>query len=356
MEKPVVLIMAGGKGERFWPRSREKSPKQLQKVYSHRTLLEETLVRARGITDSSRIFIGCNGSLKKAILASHKGIKPENFVVEPEGRNTAPIVALAALQLERKFPGSVQVVMSADHFISPVQEFKKTITRAYRAAREGWLVTLGVPPSRPETGYGYIEAGKEMAGLDARSIHSFVEKPDLNRAMKYIKRENYYWNSGIFIWSGETILSEFRQHAPEILDPLEKSYRSTAALKKSFQKIPSQPVDIAILEKSKKIAMVPATFTWDDVGSWLSLERISRADRDGNILSPVEGKGELFVHDATGNIVSSSHKLVAMLGVHDLILVEDDGVLFVSSRSSVSEIKSMMGRMRENPSLQKYLK
>ncbi len=356
MSKPVVLIMAGGKGERFWPRSRESRPKQLQKVYSNKTLLQETWDRARSFTSPDRIFVGCNQALKKSILVSHPFIPEGNFVVEPEGKNTAPIVALAALQLEDRFPGSVQVVLSADHFISPVKDFAAVIKAAVKTAQSGYLVTLGVEPTRPETGYGYIQAGDWMEGKTARLIKSFREKPDQKTASGYIKKENYFWNSGIFIWKGDVIIQEFAEHAPEIFEPIAKSHKKPGQLKKVFAGMKGEPVDIAILEKSKKLAMIPAGFRWDDVGSWLSLDRIVEGDSDSNIFLADSKKGKLSGVDASGNIVVSSKELVALLGVKDLILVEEEDLIFVADRNSIGGIKDMIGKFKENPSLQKYLK
>ena len=353
--KPLVLIMAGGKGERFWPRSRETCPKQLQKVYSDKTLLQETIDRARTITDLNSIYVGCNAALKKAILKTHK-LPASNFIVEPEGRNTAPIIALAALHFEKKFPGRTHIVLSADHYIAPPEEFKKTIQMAIACADKGFLVTLGVKPTRPDIGYGYIAAGGPLWDTGASTIKSFVEKPDLKKATSYFKKSNYYWNSGIFIWNGPVILEEFREHAAEIIGPLEKSFRSPSKLKTSFSKIPKDPVDVAILEKSRRIAMVPATFTWDDVGSWLSLERIVPADEEGNVLVRGDKKAELYAKNSRGNIVLSSKKLVSLLGVEDVIIVEEDDLLFVSSRKGVGEIKELIGEFRQNKTLQKYLR
>ncbi len=347
--------MAGGKGERFWPRSTEKTPKQLQKVYSSRTLLEETMVRALSITDASRVFIGCNEKLKKAILKTHKSIKASQFVVEPEGRNTAPIVALAALQFELKFPGAVHVVLSADHFITPLSDFSATMKEAIATAEAGWLVTLGVKPARPDINYGYIAVSSEREVTGAYKIDQFVEKPDYAKAVEYIQRENYFWNSGIFIWKGEAILDEFRTHAPAILGPIEESYRSKARLNANFIKVPAEPVDIAILEKSSRIAMVRASFVWDDVGSWLSLERICEADAGNNILVPTDVQSHMVARDSFRNILLTRRGLVALQGVSDTIIVEEGDVLFVSSRESIGNIKNMLSELKKNPSLQKFL-
>lgn len=346
--------MAGGRGERFWPRSRERTPKQLRNVYSNKTLLEETIIRARTITDLSRIYIGCNASLRKAILSSPSGngFPEENFVVEPQAKNTAAIIALASLQIEKKYPGSVQVVLSADHFISPLDEFRNTIHKAIVAAESGRLVTLGIRPSRPETGYGYIESGDNM-GTFIR-IASFVEKPDLPKALAFINSGRHYWNSGIFVWMGSVILAEFEKHAPEIITPI-RSAAGGAKLKNAFSVIPSEPVDKAILEKSDNIVMVESTFTWDDVGSWLSLERICPADSSGNIVVSQGARTKVAARNASSNIVATSKRLVAMLGVKDIVLVDEDDVLFVSTREGIGDIKGLIAEMREDPSLQKFL-
>jgi len=354
MSKPVVLIMAGGKGERFWPRSREKCPKQLQKVYSDKTLLEETYFRAQKITDKNLIFIGCNASLKKAIIKTHK-ISPDNFIIEPEGRNTAPIIALFTLIIENRLPGRVHVILSADHFITPVTEFKKTINKAVQTAENGYLVTLGIKPSRPETGYGYIAAGKASGKRDFYDIKSFIEKPDLKKALSYIRKRNFFWNSGMFIWKSATIIEEFYAHAPDIICPIEDAYKSPARLKKTFKNIPRNPVDTAIMEKSGKVAMVPASFNWDDVGSWLSLERIAKSDKQGNIFLEKDKKSIIFQRDSSGNTVLSSNRPITMLGVKDLVIVDEGDLLFVSSKEEIAKIKELISDIRKNPALQKFL-
>ena len=346
----VVLIMAGGKGERFWPKSTASHPKQLQKIYSNKTLLEETVRRARLVASASNIYVGCNAELKKTIQKIHPELNLK-FVVEPMGRNTAPIIALAALQLQKKHPGATMVVMSADHFIDPPAKFKETLKTAISAARHGKLVTLGIVPTRPDSGYGYIQKGKSSeAGVF--DVESFKEKPDPKTALKYLKK-GYLWNSGIFIWSLDTIVQEFRAHAPAILEPLEKA-GSPAALKKVFPRVPELPVDIAIMEKSRRASVVPARFHWDDVGSWTALERIVEPAKNG--LTLVGPKSQNLVQKESANsVVVSDKKLVALLGVEDVILVDEGDVLFVASRQKLDGIKSLLKDMKQNPTLQKYL-
>ena len=353
-QKPVVLIMAGGRGERFWPRSRESCPKQLQKVYSDRTLLEETLIRARAVTTPDSIFIGCSAALKKAILKGHR-FPSRNFILEPEGRNTAPIIALAALELERRFPDRVHLILSADHFITPLRDFAETIRTAVALAERQFLVTLGVRPTRPDTGYGYIEVGDELWDTGGRTIRSFTEKPDQKKAKTYIGREDYFWNSGIFLWKGSVILEEFALHAPEILEPIRKSHRNRSALARAFRRVPARPIDIAIMEKSRRVAMVPAQFAWDDVGSWLALERIVPAQEGTNVFVGGGGRAQLLTHAAHGNIVVSSGRPVFLLGAENMVVVAEQDLVFVASRAGIDQIKDLTAAIRSNKTLQRYL-
>ncbi|MBW7857941.1 MAG: mannose-1-phosphate guanylyltransferase [Leptonema sp. (in: Bacteria)] len=348
--------MAGGKGERFWPRSTISTPKQLQKIYSNKTLLQETFDRAKLITSNDRIFIGCNNDLKKAIQKTHK-IENSRFIIEPEAKNTAPIIALAALQLEEKFPGAVQVILSADHFIQPLQKFKESIQNAIEVADQNYLVTCGVVPSRPDSGYGYIqplEKSKiEPVGFEIKQFH---EKPDFKKAVNYVK-QGFFWNSGIFIWKGSVILEEFKAHASFILQPIESSYKNGSKLKTAFSKIQSLPIDIAIMEKSNRRAVIPATFEWDDVGSWLAIDRIRQEakDNDGNIF--VGNDTTNVTLSASNNIVvSNSKKLIALLGVKDLIFVETDSSIFIASKAEVDNIKSLLAKLKQKPALQRFLK
>ncbi|PJZ68053.1 mannose-1-phosphate guanylyltransferase [Leptospira perolatii] len=348
-EKPVVLIMAGGKGERFWPRSRISTPKQLQKVYSKNTLLKETLNRALTITTLDRIFIGTNATLKKAILEQEKHFPEKNFIIEPEGKNTAPIIALASLYFKEKFGDPVQVVLSADAWINPEKEFTKTIQKALAETKEH-LVLLGIKPSRPEVGYGYIAAGK--ATKSGFEVKSFFEKPDSKTARKYIKKSNFYWNPGIFLWRTSLILEEFQSHSPKILKPLADRFpfKKAGELNEAFKLLSSEPIDIAIMEKSSRIRMVEASFGWDDVGSWLSLERVMPGDSKGNRHM---GKEILYFH-SSDNITQTRKEFTALLGVKDLIVVEEDDVLFIASKEGVSDIKNLVAEIRKNKSLQKY--
>jgi len=349
-EPPVILILAGGRGERFWPRSKTNSPKQLQKVYSNKSLLKETIDRALTLTNLERIFIGTNAPLKKEILKQEPKFPSNNFIIEPEGKNTAPIIALACLVLRKRYGNAKLIVLSADAFIEPLKEFTKTIQTALKEAEEN-LVLLGIKPNRPETGYGYISCGKPT--LFGNQVKAFFEKPDLKTALKYLKKKEFYWNPGIFLFRIDTMLAEMRSYANRILEPLEKGFpfRDMGDLKLAFALLPNEAIDTAIMEKSSKIRMVKASFSWDDVGSWLALERILPPDANGN---HHQGK-EVFYHKSSGNISSVQKELIAFLGVKDLVVVEEPEILMVASKTSLQDIKAMLQGIRKNKILQKHL-
>jgi len=351
INNPVVLILAGGKGERFWPRSRESSPKQLQKVYSNKTLLRETIDRALSLTDISRIYIGTNNELKKSILKIEKKFPKNNFIIEPEGKNTAPIIALASLIFQKKYGDPIQVVLSADAYVNPLKEFTLNLKEAIYTAKEDNLVLLGVKPNRPEIGYGYISIGRDLSS--GSKVSSFHEKPDLKNAIKFLKKKNFFWNPGIFVWKNSVILSEFEKYAPYIINPLKKSFPFKGGeLQIVFNHLPTEAIDTAIMEKSSRIVMIKSTFQWDDVGSWVSLERVIQGDHNNNY--HIGNKSYHF--KSNGNISSSSKEMVVFLGVNDLILVEEDDVILLSSKKGIGDIKLLLSEFKKNKDLQKYLK
>ena len=355
----VVLILAGGRGERFWPRSSKQKPKQLQEIYSQKTLLAETLERAQLLTREEHIFIGCDAHFQKAILKRHPELSKQAFIIEPQGRNTAPMIALAALELEKRFPGAIHVVMPADHYITPQVDFIKTLKKAIQTASKNFLVTLGIVPKFPNSQYGYIQAGEVIEkGKEpgTRKILSFTEKPDKATAEKYLAQGDYFWNSGIFIWSGKLILSEFQKLAPEIIAPLKAAMGNPRKFMLNFKQIPKLPIDIAIMEKSSNAAVVTADFQWDDLGSWTSLERVLKKDAKGNIFFTRQNKGtHLASLESSGNIIALDQGLVALLDVQDLVLVQEGKIIFVAQRKSLDKIKEFLEQMRKNPSLQEYL-
>ena len=351
-----VLILAGGKGERLWPKSRPSLPKQLQAIYSNKSLLKETLERAKLLAPLKNIYIGTNPQLAKTISKKEKGFPKSNFILEPEGRNTAPIIALATFQFHSMDPNSKVVVLSSDAFIQPKKEFQKTIQTALEHTEKS-LVLLGIQPTRPEIGYGYIQI-ESSSSKSAFPVKKFHEKPSLDMAQQYIQKPDFFWNPGIFIFSAKQMLNELKTHATDVFEPLALLF-SKAKGKVPFQKIapvfkklPSTPIDIAVMEKSKSILMCKASFGWDDVGSWTSLRRILPALPDGTVANG----SEIFSYHSKNNIISSQKKLVALLGVEGLIVVDEGDVLFIANDQNIDQIKSMIAEIGKNKNLQRHIR
>ena len=351
IENPIILIMAGGIGERLWPISRTSSPKQLQKIYSNRTLLQETIKRAVSVTTIENIFIGTNSFLKDKILESGLDFPKENFILEPQGKNTTAIITLASLEFQKRFGNEkIQLVLSADAFINSTEKFKKTIRLALYQAKEDFLVLLGIQPNRPEVDYGYIETGEKINfGFE---VQNFYEKPKLSQAQVYIQNEKFYWNPGIFIWKNRVILEELKKHACNILNPIEKAFsiNNKESLTEIFEKIPSEPIDKAVMEKTKRVRMIPASFVWDDVGSWISIERMVDGDENENCHI---GKQKFYMN-SHNNISVCQKPLTAFLGVDNLIIVETEDVFLISDKSAIGDLKKMVQLLKKNKTLQKF--
>jgi len=339
--KPFVLIMAGGSGTRLWPLSRIKRPKQLIPLYSQRSLIEETIIRAKKITPLDNIIIGTNKDLMGKILASLDYLKHENFLIEPVARNTAPIIAyfLAWLR-ENKVGEDVPVlVLSADHFISPVEAWAKTVEDSFPHL-ESRIWCFGVHPSRPETGYGYIERGQNLGFPSGWEIKGFKEKPDAQTAGKYLADGKFLWNSGMFLARLGAFWEEFQKHQTEMAGLAEKIAGDRKKLKEYFPQMPNIAVDYAIMEKTRHAGVLTGDFGWDDVGSYESIPRIMQPDENGNY-NPTGTK--YYSLKSSGNIIISDEKkmAIALEGVENSLVVYNKGILAISSRKDVDGIKKI---------------
>ena len=355
MDNLRIIILAGGKGERFWPRSTRRKPKQVQKIYSQKTLIEETIIRARFITNKENIFIVCDPSFKQIICKYHPQYKNElNFIIEAIGANTAPAIALATIEIEKLFPDSMYLVMPADHYISQKSIFKKTIQKAIKIAAKKYLVTLGIIPTSPCEEYGYIKTGKDIKRdkITAKKVIHFKEKPNKSIAKKYLAQGDYFWNSGIFIWSAKVILEEFHKHAPEIIKVIKSS--KAKKLSSTFKKLPQLSIDFAIMEKSKQILLLPASFHWNDIGSWESLHNLLAKDKSKNVLLSNKGT-QLTQRFSKNNIIAVDKGLVALIGIEDVVLVQENDIIFLAKRDKLGEIKNYLNQLTKNPALQKYI-
>ena len=343
MKHPYVLIMAGGSGTRLWPLSRKKYPKQLLPVLSTKSLLQETLDRALFLTIKKNIFIGTNQKLKKMIQKEIPYLKSKQFIIEPEMRNTAPIIALfgAWLKMKRQNMKTPIIVLAADHYISPCADWANIVESVFPFLEKN-IFCVGVQPTRPDVGYGYIEMGDELEGAKEhhRKVAAFREKPKLATAKKYIKEGHFCWNSGMFIFSGEILLQELSIHAPDIAILATKCVQGKGELKKNFRKMPNISIDYALMEKTKNLAVARGNFRWDDVGSFLSLERVHKKNSNNNVINT---QCDIHSIKSKNNIVLTNNKnlKVALLGVEDLVIVENNNVLLVAKKSSMDSIKKM---------------
>src|ERR1700675_1866233 len=345
MSKSIyALILAGGSGERFWPLSRRNRPKQLLRLVSERTLLEETIARLDGFVPSERILILTNVEQEKAVRDLLKGFPKENIVAEPAKRDTAAAVALGAGWVAARDHSATMLALPADHVIADRAAFQEKMKTAAAPAEEtGALVTIGIKPTWACPGFGYIEQGESvrLRGDGEIAVHRVVrfrEKPNVDLAESFIRKGNFRWNAGMFVWSVPTVLSEFNRHAPELADFISQVRvpgNWEKALKDRFAKLPKISFDYAIMEKADRVLVVEASFDWDDVGSWRAVASYFAKDEDGNAANC-----ELTALNASNNIVFNQDQTkIALLGVQDLIVVRTNDALLICHRHDAEKIK-----------------
>lgn len=335
------MILAGGTGSRFWPASTPARPKQLLALASEHPLIVDTVRRAMAMVPVERLRILTGTHLVAPFESVLPQLPRECYWVEPRARGTGPVLAWAAHRMHRDDPEAVMVSLHADHVIEPEAAFRKLLPRAAALARErDLLLTVAIPPDRPETGYGYIRPGDELSreeGLRAWRVGAFVEKPDRTRAEGYL-REGYLWNSGIFIWPVGRFLDEVRHHAPEIGDHLSLLDRDEDEA--FFQAVSSISVDEAVLERSGRVGTVEATFAWDDVGSWDALARTVPGDPEGN-----HARGKSHPVESRGCLIWAEDGPVVLFGVEDLVVVRSAGVTLVTRRDRSADLKNLLSRL-----------
>jgi mannose-1-phosphate guanylyltransferase/mannose-6-phosphate isomerase len=360
-----AVIMAGGSGTRFWPLSREQMPKQLLKIGGEDTLIQQTVSRILPLVRIEDIFIVTSQSLADSIgyQLSSKFDRPwdGNFILEPEAKNTAPALGLAALHLQRLDPESIMVVLAADHSVRKADEFLNLIRKAGEAALQDYLVTLGIKPNRPETGYGYIEAGGKCEGPwltahgpDDATVHkveAFVEKPDLETAKKYLESGRYYWNSGIFVWKTGTFLHEIEKLAPSLhkgLMEIRKSIdtdREAEVIRGVFKNLDPISIDYAVMEKTDRAAVIAADIGWSDVGSWTALDEVSERDAAGNVIS-----GNVIDIGSRDSIIYAEKRLVATIGLKDAVVVDTPDATLVCSKERAQDVKKIVDEVKKRKS------
>ena len=348
----TALIMAGGRGERFWPKSRKNLPKQFLSLTSDgKTMIQLTVERISPVVSLENIYISTNTSYKKLVMEQLPGIPEENILCEPVGRNTAPCIGLAAVHIRKKLGDAIMMVLPSDHLIKNNVMFLDVLRDAATAAEENTnLVTIGITPSYPETGYGYIQFDsqnlKECTSR-AYKVVNFKEKPDLSTAKEYVASGDYLWNSGMFIWKVSSILSNMENLMPAMYDGLKKIENSIGTidqeqvLESEFINFKSESIDYGIMEHAKDIYIIPGAFGWDDVGSWLALERINSTNEFGNVVN-----GNVISIDTKNSIIHGNEKLIATVGLKDIIIIDTEDALLICDKDSTQDIKKVIENLK----------
>jgi len=344
-----ALVLAGGSGTRFWPASREARPKQFLPISGERPLIVETVARLEGLVPIERVLVVTAASQVGLVQEALPELPPENLIAEPEAKNTAPAILLAALEVDRRAPESVQVVLPADHVIRPVRRFQEALVGAAEEAEaSAALVTFGIRPYHPATGYGYIELGAEVARRGELAVHEvtqFVEKPDLERAKGFLRSGKHLWNSGMFVWTTAAILGAYERLLPDVVRAL-RGASGPDALAEAYAGLSASPVDKAILERHRDVRVLPIDFRWSDVGSWAALPEVHDTDTQGNW--PILSNGaRLLAEDASGCIVyAESDELIALVGVEDLVVVRAGRTTLVCTRERAQDVKKLVERLK----------
>ena len=350
MLHPVIL--SGGSGSRLWPLSRHNQPKQFLALVGDRSLFQETALRAGRLSGVQAPVVVCSedhrfmvGEQLQEIGATHGGI-----LLEPIARNTAPAIALAALHLVARDPDATMLVLPADHLIENEASFREAVRQAIRLAEEGWLVTFGITPEHPETGYGYIQRGEAINGAGYR-VRRFVEKPDAETAAQYLAAGDYSWNSGMFMFRASRYLEELAEHAPAILDAARKSHAAARTDldfiridEEAFAASPGDSIDYAVMEKTNRAAVVPVSCGWSDIGSWSALWAAADHDADGN-----RHEGDVMALDSRNNLVrAANRRMIATIGIEDVVIVDTPDATLVARKDRVQDVKHIVDRIRQS--------
>src|SRR5439155_9630567 len=346
-----AVILAGGSGTRFWPLSRQLYPKQLLRILGDKTLIQQTMDRVLPCVPAGRILISTNPAQADSIrfqLGEWKDELSHNFVIEPEARNTAPAIALAAIELIKRDPEAVMLVLPADHVIKGDKKFQAAVALGTELATEGYLITFGIKPVRPEIGYGYIQPNRRArlasrGGLVGYPVARLVEKPDAKKAARYLQAGNYYWNSGIFVWRASTILDELARHQPALargmkkIGELKKSEEGSSEMAQLYQRLTPVSIDHGVMEQSSRAAMIPVDFAWSDIGSWSSLGEVAPRNDSGNLVS-----GRVVDLDSRDSILYADRRLVATIGLSGMVVVDTPDATLICPKTRSQDVKKVV--------------
>lgn len=338
-----AVILAGGKGTRFWPKSRARRPKQLLPIVSDRTMVQETVERLAPLVAPERVWIVTGADHADELREQLPDVPADQIVIEPCGRNTAPAIGLAAGLIARSDPQATMIVLPADHHIRYPDRFRDALAESVELASSGaLLVTIGIEPNAPETGYGYIERGDEISGGRHR-VERFTEKPDRARAEEFLASGRFLWNSGIFVWRVSAIRAALAKHLAATLariDAVIGSWGNAARFAEEYAAIQDQSIDYGVLEKADNVAVVGGDFGWDDIGSWTALLRLGPADASGNVV-----RGRVLSLSSSGNLVSTDKRLIALVGVEGLVVIDTDDAILVCSADRVQDVKAIVDEL-----------
>ena len=350
----LPVILAGGSGTRLWPLSRALYPKQLINLVDRHTMLQNTILRLDGLTDAGNPVVICNDEYRFMVAEQLRqiDIKADSIILEPVGRNTAPALAVAAIRAMEKGDDPVLLILPADHHIQFADQFQRVLEVGHEHARAGRLITFGIVPEKPETGYGYIKMGAPLpsANMDesAMAIAAFVEKPDLETARQYVASKAYCWNSGMFMFKASQVLKELEAFVPDIVAACRKAInKGTSDLdffrldEAAFSACPSDSIDYAVMEKTDRGAMVPMTAGWNDLGSWEALWQVGEKDDLDNVV-----KGDVVLHDVEDSYLHAENRLIAAVGLKDHIVVETSDAVMISPRDRVQDVKGLVDRLK----------
>lgn len=355
--KRTALIMAGGRGERFWPKSRKNLPKQfLSLTGDGRTMIQLTVERILPLVEMNDIYVVTNKDYKELVKQQLPELPEENILCEPVGRNTAPCIGLGAIHISKKYEDAIMMVLPSDHLIKQKKLFIDVLGQACDIAEEdGNIVTVGITPNYPETGYGYVKFLTEKKKAIAFEVEKFVEKPNLEKAKEYLASGDYLWNSGMFMWKVSTILNKMQILLPQIYQGLVEigdaigTIEENEVLQRVFPTLESISVDYGILEKTDSIYTIPGDFGWDDVGSWLAVSRVRGTDEKDNVIA-----GNVIAIDSTDCVIEAQEKLIAAVGLKNMVVVDTEDATLICAKEKANDIKKVL-EVLKCEKLTKYL-
>jgi mannose-1-phosphate guanylyltransferase len=348
--KLYAVIMAGGVGSRFWPRSKKKMPKQLLKIIGEQTMIQATVHRLSGLIENENIYVITNAIQRQEVINQLTDVPTENIIEEPFGRNTAACIGLASVIIKAKDPDAVTIVLPADHIIRDEEKFKDVLENAAKFAYESkGLVTIGITPTRPETGYGYIQINDNAVAQNIFPVYTFAEKPNYATALRFVESGDFLWNSGMFIWRADVILDEIKNLMPDLYEGLvaiEKSLNSPnfkEQLKIIYAQLKKISIDYGIMEKSSKVFLTKGSFNWSDVGSWEEVYQLTEKNENGNAVV-----GKVYTNLVSDSYIYSPDKVTAVIGLDNVIVINHNDTVLICRRDKAQDVKEIVDYLKIN--------